>query len=185
MQALGKDQSTPTPWPEELSGMSMLKTLYLYQEKSVHFVRAFVTMVICKVKRLEKFYIDAGECTLNAAASQPDDEAIERHRDPTKCGGSYYVNNCKPQAKLHASANDTYPEPADSEPRCNKTVRARDRKGKPLRLWDLLSTSRSQPTPLHIVLTARRLPHKIWSYRHHVHALWRLSSGARLPLAER
>lgn len=130
VQALGKDQSTPTPWPEELSGMSMLKTLYLYQEKSVHFVRAFVTMVICKVKRLEKFYIDAGECTLNAAASQPDDEAIERHRDPTKCGGSYYVNNCKPQAKLHPSAKDTYPEPADSEPRCNKTVRARDRKGK-------------------------------------------------------
>lgn len=111
-------------WPDELSGMSMLKTLYLHREASEAFVCAFVTMVICKLKRLVKFYFDnAGECS-HDAAPEPDDEAIERHRDPTKCGGAYYINRCKPRAKLHPSANDTNPEPTDSEPRCNKTVRA-------------------------------------------------------------
>lgn len=106
-------------WPEELTGMPALKSLYLKSQTTVPLVCAYLRMVTSKVNRLVHYYFEAAEeCQRDTPAPEPDEEAIKRHRNPLSCGGTYYVNDCK--AALVPHAGDVFE--ADHKNSCNKNV---------------------------------------------------------------
>ena len=97
--------TSPGPlWPKELNGMCAARQLYDSEVDTSLFVAAFVELVIHKVKRIDAYYKRTGETkTDNAPPSQA---TVDRLRDPTACGGAYFINDGIPWAKFHESAQD-------------------------------------------------------------------------------
>jgi hypothetical protein len=115
----GNNAGCAVPWPEKLTGMPAVKELYTKDAYAYPLVASWIRYVHAKVARIGAYY-DASEET-GRDTTPPSENTIQRLRDPTKCGGAYFINNGVPYTRLHATAGDD--EDENEATACHKIVR--------------------------------------------------------------